>query len=1051
MGSLLRLGPCLLVCCCLIAPASYGRDAQTTTPKLNIQVHENVADYSPDYGELYILAVYSFDSGPTCVPEGWMSVDRTAQLADFWHVDDFAGLGGGTFGQLTPLEGSQSLWCGARPSASVPLCGYGCLPGYGNNWDQAFCTKNCLQPTGDVELFALLSYDTELGYDRLQLEYDQCDDNWITVETMSGISIGTPHLWVIADSLYTDNVRFRLHFTSDAAWSDEDCLHNTDGAVIIDSLSVRDQNGFVLAVEDFEGEAVGATVATDWWACTPVGYGDFAGLFSGATLVQEDPFHTNPTCTWGFFNGSTANYACGGSPGQLAVPYMNARNQYIHNDIWSPQIAITGTGNTYVLRFDVYRDLDLDGLVFYDWHVRSVVAGCPGQWKDYGQLYYGNAKGWHQHNESIGTLVEPGASHLQIALGVVDMTPMWTGRYGSGTCHSHAPLFDNVVVYRREDGLGPQIHVEEAHFFQDTFADPITGQGRSDIAMDIRPAGSPTIQPGDSMVVTVTDPDGLAGDAYTGFGPAVYLVVHVRWANPAGKSGADLTDDPFRWPVVHSAVVDSNTFYYVRMDTVFKGPGRTNPVPDRFCVDLNDNFFEPGDTIDPAVEAKNTWGKKTLQTLFRWGKWIIRKEIKWVGDGVEAGIEAYLQGNYVKYAFSIVKIQAGGLSILLKMTHAKDIFKLDRYKILKGAKSNKYVSDRASPVPDRILYVNDSGAHNLHFEWAFALLGIQDKVDQYRVHAPSSLLGNGPGSRFTDIPTGVYNVIIWDTGDTRYGTIGDGNFPEKSNDFAFLRDFIENNPVPGGVYICGDNVAEEWAGLAGAEAIAFRNYIQHNLVNPDHRSAGQPMHPLVIGKPGGCFDHVPGPDTLIAYGGVAIARDYDFIAPLDTATTEMTYSGTPAAGAVIAQRTTNAQGQPQGVVLSGFSFHRIYDDRSTGMLDRVEHLRDILAWLNGDPGPPVGLEPIGYANSLSQNYPNPFNPSTRIRYSFEEPGRTTLRVYNVAGQLVRTLVNEDKPAGMYSAEWDGRDHSGNPVASGVYFYKLVAPNYRNSKKMVILK
>jgi flagellar hook assembly protein FlgD len=60
-------------------------------------------------------------------------------------------------------------------------------------------------------------------------------------------------------------------------------------------------------------------------------------------------------------------------------------------------------------------------------------------------------------------------------------------------------------------------------------------------------------------------------------------------------------------------------------------------------------------------------------------------------------------------------------------------------------------------------------------------------------------------------------------------------------------------------------------------------------------------------------------------------------------------------------------------------------------------------------------------------------------------------IYNVAGQLVRTLVNSDMNAGAYSETWNGRSNSGNPVSSGVYFYKLVTKNFSMTKKMVLLK
>ena len=63
----------------------------------------------------------------------------------------------------------------------------------------------------------------------------------------------------------------------------------------------------------------------------------------------------------------------------------------------------------------------------------------------------------------------------------------------------------------------------------------------------------------------------------------------------------------------------------------------------------------------------------------------------------------------------------------------------------------------------------------------------------------------------------------------------------------------------------------------------------------------------------------------------------------------------------------------------------------------------------------------------------------------------SLKVYNVAGELVRTLANEARPAGPYTMTWDGRDSNGANVASGVYFYRLVAGDFTQTRKMVLLK
>ncbi len=102
-----------------------------------------------------------------------------------------------------------------------------------------------------------------------------------------------------------------------------------------------------------------------------------------------------------------------------------------------------------------------------------------------------------------------------------------------------------------------------------------------------------------------------------------------------------------------------------------------------------------------------------------------------------------------------------------------------------------------------------------------------------------------------------------------------------------------------------------------------------------------------------------------------------------------------------------------------------------------------------DPGTPAGFIPLNFA--LYDNYPNPFNPSTTIRYDLPENTHVVLRIYNVLGQVVRTLVNENQTAGVKWQVWDGRDDLANPVSSGVYLYGIDALAFKQTKKLLLLK
>ena len=108
----------------------------------------------------------------------------------------------------------------------------------------------------------------------------------------------------------------------------------------------------------------------------------------------------------------------------------------------------------------------------------------------------------------------------------------------------------------------------------------------------------------------------------------------------------------------------------------------------------------------------------------------------------------------------------------------------------------------------------------------------------------------------------------------------------------------------------------------------------------------------------------------------------------------------------------------------------------------------------------ISLPSIPTCFALYQNYPNPFNPITSIQYAVgskqtkaaDSPrSHVTLKIYNILGQKVRVLVDEEKRLGSYTVQWDGRDRNGRPVSSGIYFYKLDAGDFTEVKKMVLLK
>lgn len=88
---------------------------------------------------------------------------------------------------------------------------------------------------------------------------------------------------------------------------------------------------------------------------------------------------------------------------------------------------------------------------------------------------------------------------------------------------------------------------------------------------------------------------------------------------------------------------------------------------------------------------------------------------------------------------------------------------------------------------------------------------------------------------------------------------------------------------------------------------------------------------------------------------------------------------------------------------------------------------------------------------LDQNFPNPFNPETTIRYVLSAPANVVIKVYNVTGQTIRTILNENQVKGVHFARWDGKDEHGSEVSSGLYIYRVRAGKQSESRKMLLIK
>ena len=146
-----------------------------------------------------------------------------------------------------------------------------------------------------------------------------------------------------------------------------------------------------------------------------------------------------------------------------------------------------------------------------------------------------------------------------------------------------------------------------------------------------------------------------------------------------------------------------------------------------------------------------------------------------------------------------------------------------------------------------------------------------------------------------------------------------------------------------------------------------------------------------------------------------------------------------------------------GDTISMISYQAIFavDIDNDGKYELIVETNGGIIEIWGD-GTSVGISGSSPAYSpqtytLSQNYPNPFNPATKIEYAVQQSGHVIIRVYNLRGEIVRTIVDEQLSMGEYVAVWDGKNETGISVASGQYFYQLSVGDFVTSKKLLLLK
>jgi len=970
---------------------------------------------NPDYKfqsaavDTYTIVYYDFEPNHW---QGWTRVDNTAQVDTFFHADDFSNLGGVSHGMLTPINGSISMWCGTRPDSSNPyLCSWVNLPGYGNNWDQMLESDE-FSFIGQVTISYKLKYYTEVNYDSVKVEYYE-DGEWHELAAYTGVgNVQNSHTFSPSSS----KTRLRFHVITDREVSDQDGQIDTDGAAIVDDILVFDDS-VTICNETFEEWSRGEKnhSGSIWHATANEGYGRYSGLLSG--MRDKDACNTNWSTHVIFFANSESaspEYPglyetpyCKGAGGKEAPcqdeyilspvinlnKYSTNRNEYQDANIPTEKLPDL---NGYILGYTIYWDLPYHNLVFFYWDVRNVdESGCPGEWNRLECMKYRHSRVYYFDMEDISNLID--SDRIQVRLGVIDMCGEWYPFYGDCEYHTPAPWLDNVYIKRYETSRPQWVFNSYMHqyLFQDNFPETsdLESYVRADMAKDINNIGNPVCRPGDSVIVMCFSPNGV-GIAENGGYPAIYLNTRVQYIGDPSNPKPDIAGPQ----------LEGTYGRYVSDDGVWTIiQGEYGSKENTYIFDLNDSLLTRGYEVSYYFRAVDNAGKSST---------------------LPAGAN---EGEYFEFT--------------CLPTLASDILYVDDY--------------HGEGTLD--------GLVQPYLDFAFrSVLPEDNQPDRYDVNAPSYNISSDLSTRaLPEHIRNAYRVIVWDSGDLPEHTISDGRISSKYNECELLIDWLDNSAHDVGLLIMGNDVACElryigntsyadelmntWCGVEIQENSYF--YTTGGL------TAGGVTSPLVIGHSEGIFYHGGVPDSILIIGGCPLIENFDCLEKADSlAAYALSYPFFERYYyAAIQNSRTNSMGYTARSMWFGFSF-MYTDGASPGTFNIRNHMiKHVFDFFGTQTNDQMTGEQTPIVYSLAQNFPNPFNPYTTIKFAMREKGHVSIKVYDLSGRLVRTIVDEELDAGHYSIKWDGRNDRGRMVSSGVYFYRMKTGSFERTRKMVLIR
>jgi len=288
-----------------------------------------------------------------------------------------------------------------------------------------------------------------------------------------------------------------------------------------------------------------------------------------------------------------------------------------------------------------------------------------------------------------------------------------------------------------------------------------------------------------------------------------------------------------------------------------------------------------------------------------------------------------------------------------------------------------------------------------------------------------------------------YRTVVWVTGSATETL--------NSDEQSTLQTYLDNG---GSALISGQNIGYDLVELGGVvDSTFYTDYLRasYEYDSPDDILPGIGDNILMKGIDGDIISH-PFRNYFYLSGGNSANNQLspDIIAPMNGAEKTFEYFGT---GLMGKSSTIKYSGDYRLVYMS-FGIEGI-NELHTSPIFRHDVLSRIIGWLQEDPAIVSILEEsveiIPKQFSLQPNYPNPFNPSTNIRYSIDIISDVNITVYSLLGQEIATLQSGIQNPGVHSVEWSGRNNLGQPVATGMYLYRITAAGRALTGKMLLLK